>query len=165
MFKYNCFDDVYELTSKPAQFIKKCSPKVLLNTAYDKPVYVEGDLIQIDKNGSYTSTYMNFEGIPKGKPKIIKDFKPNDYSYYFIKINVKSYTCKHNTDAFPLIKQTGIMYLDKTMFDSINEHYNIEYDFMCGYYFDEGFNDNIKQLANDLYELRDELKQQTTVRR
>ena len=162
MFKYNCFDDVCELTSKPAQFIKKCSPKVLLNTAYDKPVYAEGDLIQIDKNGSYTSTYMNFEGIPKGKPKVIQTFEPDKYCYYFIKINIKSYTSKHNTDAFPLIKQTGIMYLDKTMLDAINEHYNVEYDFICGYYFDEGFNDNIKKLAGDLYQLRDELKQQNS---
>ena len=162
MFKYDCFDGVYEISSKPAQFIKKCSPKVLLNTAYDKPVYAEGDLIQIDKNGSYTSTYMNFEGIPKGKPKIIQTFEPESYSYYFIKINIKAYTSKHNADAFPLIKQTGIMYLDKTMFESINEHYNIDYDFICGYYFDEGFNTNIKRLANDLYQLRDELKQQNS---
>ena len=160
MFKYNCFDDVYELTSKPAQFIKKCSPKVLLNTAYDRPVRAKGDLIQIDKNGSYTSTYMSFEGVPRGRPKKIKTFEPNDYSYYFIKINIKSYASKHNADAFPLIRQTGIMYLDKTMFESINEHYNIDYDFICGYYFDEGFNTNIKRLADDLSRLRDELKQQ-----
>ena len=105
---------------------------------------------------------MNFEGIPKGKPKIIQTFEPESYSYYFIKINIKAYTSKHNADAFPLIKQTGIMYLDKTMFESINEHYNIDYDFICGYYFDEGFNTNIKRLANDLYQLRDELKQQNS---
>ena len=44
------------------------------------------------------------------------------------------------------------------MLINLLEHYDLEYEFISGYYFDEGFNDNIKRLARDLYELREYYK-------
>ena len=158
MHQYNCYQDVPQLAGKPAAFIKQCAPKVCLQTAFKQPQNISGNLVQIDKNGSYSATYTQFSGIPKGAPKVITNFTPNNYDYYYILININSYSCKHSEDRFPLLLNTGEFFTDKNMFEFITEHYNIDYTFISGYYFNEGFNDNIKTLANDLYNLRLELK-------
>ena len=68
MYSYHCYDDVPQLAGKPAVFIKQCAPKICIQAAFRKPVYAEGSLVQIDRNGSYTATYTEFAGIPKGVP-------------------------------------------------------------------------------------------------
>ena len=158
MHKYNCYQDVPQLAGKPAVFIKQCAPKVCLQTAFKQPQNISGNLVQIDKNGSYSATYTQFSGIPKGTPKVITNFTPEQYDYYYILININSYSCKHNEDRFPLLLNTGELFVDKNMFDFITEHYNIDYTFISGYYFNNGFNNNIRTLANDLYNLRLQLK-------
>ena len=69
MTRYYCYEGVPKLAGKPATFIKECAPKICVQPAFNKPQRVTGSLVQIDKNGSYTATYTQFQGIPKGEPK------------------------------------------------------------------------------------------------
>ena len=159
MHKYECYKNVYQLSGKPAIFISKCAPKITVSPAFGEVQDVSGDLCSIDKNGSYTSVYRDFDGIPCGKPKILQNFdNVNAYDMYYVYIDIRSMKCKHKEDRFPTIARLGPNFVSKTVLINLLEHYEIEYEFISGYYFDEGFNTNIRRLAIDLYELREYYK-------
>ena len=158
MHKYGCFDNVYELSGKPAKFIKKCAPKVIIAPAFNSRQTQTGDFVCVDKIGSYTSIYTKIQGIPCGKPKIITEFdEENNYDDYYICVNITNFTLKHSEMRFPQFS-IGINYFSKISFENVLKHYNIEYDFVSGYYFNEGFNNNLARLATDLFAIRAELK-------
>ena len=171
MLRYHCYDDVPELAGKPATFIKQCAPKICVQPAFNEPLYKTGSLVQIDKNGSYSATYAQFNGIPKGEPKLMTsmDFinretfdglrpAPRKWDYFYVLINVESFKCKHAEDRFPILTSTGPFFCDKNTLEFITTHYDVQYSFISGYYFNEGFNTNIKTLAYDLYQMRLNLK-------
>lgn len=160
MQRYKCYDDVPELAGKPATFIQLCAPKICVQPAFNVPQRVTGSLVQIDKNGSYSATYAQFDGIPKGDPKVMtsEDFNNRDaFAYYYVLIDVESFKCKHD-DRFPILTSTGPFFCDKNTLEFIATHYDVQYSFVSGYYFNEGFNTNIKTLANDLFQIRLNLK-------
>ena len=160
MTRYYCYEGVPKLAGKPATFIKECAPRICVQPAFNKPQKVTGSLVQIDKNGSYTATYTQFQGIPKGEPKPMTstDFINRDmWDYFYVLINVESFKCKHE-DRFPILTSTGHFFCDKNTLEFITTHYDVQYSFVSGYYFNEGFNKCILQLAQDLYALRQELK-------
>ena len=161
MYSYHCYDDVPQLSGKPAVFIKQCAPRICIQPAYRKPVHVTGNLVQIDRNGSYSATYTEFEGIPKGAPKVVDPEMWSEIkcsaTYYYVLIDVHSARCRHLDDRFELVT-TGQTFIDRNMLEFIEQHYDVDYTFISGYYFDSGFNTNIKRLATDLYRLRQQLK-------
>ena len=159
MHRYDCYKNVYQLAGKPAIFISKCAPKITVSPAFGTPQDVSGDLCSIDKNGSYTSVYRDFDGIPCGKPKILHSMNDiHAYDMYYVYVDITSMKCKHKEERFPTLDRIGPTFLSKTMLLNLVKHYDIEYEFLSGYYFDEGFNDNIKRLARDLYDLREYYK-------
>jgi hypothetical protein len=83
----------------------------------------------------------------------MQQFDPKINGYYYVAINVTSYTCKHSSDPFPLLATTGLHYLDKYMFNLICEHYDIKYEFVTGVCF-QSFNTKLRDLINKLYALR-----------
>jgi hypothetical protein len=156
--KFGCFDNIPELRGFVADFIRKCQHPPLIGPAFNKPVRVEGDLVQFDRSGSYTSTYVRIQMLPIGEPHVITDFAAVKYTKaYFIKINLTYFRCLYREDPFPMITETGIMYVDDIWLHSVNDHYYIEYYFISGYWFDEGPN-KLQQLARDLWDLRMKLK-------
>ena len=159
MHKYNCFDNVYELCGKPAEFIAKCAPKIVCAPAFGKKQEESGDFVCLDKIGSYTSTYTAVQGIPCGKPKILQNMDNlENYADYYLFLDITSLKCKHSEERFPTLKTTGSTFLSKIIFENLLKHYDIEYNFISGYYFDEGFNTNLARLATDLFEIRNDLK-------
>ena len=161
MHKYKCYDNVYELGGKPAIFISKCAPKIAVQPAFHEKQDVKGDLVSLDKNGSYTSIYRDFDGIPCGKPKILTNElweKRDEFNTYYVYIDIVSMKCKHTEERFSTISNLGPNFLHKTIFENLLKHYDLEYKFISGYYFDEGFNNNIKKLAMELYDLREYFK-------
>ena len=160
MTRYYCYEGVPKLAGKPATFIKECAPRICVQPAFNKPQRVTGSLVQIDKNGSYTATYTQFQGIPKGEPKPMTstDFTNRDmWDYFYVLINVESFKCKHE-DRFPILTSTGHFFCDKNTLEFITTHYDVQYSFVSGYYFNEGFNHGIIELAQDLFQMRQELK-------
>ena len=100
-----------------------------------------------------------------GKPKVITDWNDtrSTADYYYILINVKSFKCKHTDDRFPMITKPGKLYCDKVYFESLNKHYDIDYEFISGLYYNEGFNTKIRDITARLYETRQKLKQNGSV--
>jgi hypothetical protein len=150
LFQNNCFTGVYQLTGKPRDFIKLCCHAPYIMTQHNQRIKRIGDIVQIDRNGSYPSTYASFKGIPLGKPKSFYGQIPT-CDYYFVQIQIFSYKCKHCEDYFPILKSTGIQFYDKTMFELILERYYVDYKIIDGYAFDEGFNTNISEVTRRLY--------------
>jgi hypothetical protein len=124
MHKYECFKNVYQLSGKPAIFIANCAPKITVSPAFGEVQDVSGDLCSIDKNGSYTSVYRDFEGIPCGKPKILQNLEDiNAYDMYYVYIDILSMKCKHSEERFPTIDRLGPNFLSKTMLINLVKHY------------------------------------------
>ena len=116
MHKYECFKNVYQLSGKPAIFISNCAPKITVSPAFGEVQDVSGDLCSIDKNGSYTSVYRDFDGIPCGKPKILQTLdNVNAYDMYYAYIDILSMKCKHSEERFPTISRLGPNFVSKTM--------------------------------------------------
>jgi hypothetical protein len=61
-------------------------------------------------------------------------------------------------DPFPLLRDVGFLYIDKVMFDAICQRYTWEYTWISGYGFNEGFSYNIHEVAQNLWDMRMELK-------
>jgi hypothetical protein len=152
-----CFNDVPALAGVVCDFIRRCQAPILLGPAKGEKVRVEGDIVQIDRRGSYCAAYHDFQGIPRGAPITIRrDLET--YDYFYILVSVVSFSPKQD-DPFPLLKETGRMYMDKNLFDAIGRSYNWQWEFICGYGFEEGFNCTIQDVAAKLWRIRSELKE------
>jgi hypothetical protein len=139
--------DVPHLCGYLASQINWCRPSILLGCK-TYPLKVEGDLVCVDRNGSYTSVYTSFPGIPVYGPTIKR---PESPGYYYVKINVLSLGCNHE-DPFPVV-HLGINWVDKTTLEFVDEHYIWVYEIIGGWYFKE-IRNPLQSLAFKLWELR-----------
>ena len=126
---------------------------------------VNKKLADFDGVSLYPSAMNRMLGFLMGLPKIIKTFEPEKYDGYFIKIKV---TKVKKSYEFPLVSfkdENGIrqftndvvgkhIFVDKTYLEDLVEFQGIEYEFLQGYYFDEGRNDKIKETIKYLFEQR-----------
>lgn len=91
------------------------------------------------------------------------------YDAFFIEVNISKLDCKSPKPyRFSHVfkregkKCTKILYnepvdryyIDKIALMDLIEFYDIEYEFIRGYYFDEGFNNKINDFVNTLFDLR-----------
>jgi hypothetical protein len=147
-----CLECVPELSGFLSKQIRECLQSPFLGTPDGKKIYIEGELIQIDRNGSYPATYVSMPGIPQGMPSA--KFNPAA-AYYYEKIRVKSFRCKHSKDPYPLLNSTGEFWLDKTTIECINEHYEWEKEVICGWYFKKIHDmTSFRQLTQKLWDFR-----------
>jgi hypothetical protein len=137
----------------PAQQIKRCEAKIICGSGTPYPFKMEGDFVSLDRNGSYTSVYTTFPGIPIGKPTF-KRPEENPDAYYYIKVAVLEFRCKHEKDPFPLLTRPGIHWMDKVMFELIDSHYEWQYEILGGWYFKNQFENTISEKARDLWKLK-----------
>jgi hypothetical protein len=157
---YGSFEKIPRMRGFLADFIRACQHPPIIGPPNNEPIKVEGDLVQVDRCGSYTSVYSKMKGIPTGDPLLIVNWPGvviEEKSYYFAKIDIKSFKCKHAQDPYPMITEPGIMFVDKTWMECLFAHYDMEYSFICGYYF-RGVQNTIRGLAEDLWALRMKLK-------
>jgi hypothetical protein len=153
-----CFAGVPVLCGPPAEFIRLCQASPLVQSRNDRPVSITGRIQQVDRKGSYCAVYTQFQGIPKGVPKTMLTFEPEEWDYFYICVDVRSFTHKDDEDPFPLLQKLGMQYMDKVMFDAISQRYTWDFKWLSGYGFNEGFNMNIKEVAKRLWDLRMNLK-------
>jgi hypothetical protein len=164
--KHGGYKGVMGLRGTPAEFIRKCLCPIVLGAPHDRPIRVEGDLCQYDRKSSYPSVYTCFPGIPIGKPIEIDGKKglsqlndeydpddPEDQCHFYVCLDIKSYRSLHADDPYPMLTHPGLRYMDRTQYELIMKHYEVDYDFVSGYYF-EGYNRAIGKLAMRLFNMR-----------
>jgi hypothetical protein len=117
-------------------------------------------MMQIDRRGSYTATYRDFLGIPKGKPIVIRndeEWRNGGWDYYYVSIKIERLRARVHT-GFPLPVENGVNWVDKVFFEHLYETHCMGFTFLQGYGFREGFNTKIRDVAVKLWTIRTELK-------
>ena len=134
-------------------------------TIDQKQNIVQQQLADFDGVSLYPSAMFRMDGFLQGLPKIIETFEPDKYDGYFIKIKITNVGKWFN---FPLISfkdENGIrqftndcvgreIFVDKTYLDDLIKFQEVEYEFIQGYYFNEGRNSKINKVIQHLFNQR-----------
>ena len=170
--KYGCFNGCYELSGKPQNFIQRCVSGGRTMTAENKKQYIEGKIQDFDAVSLYPSAMNIMDGVPLGIPKIIPENvsieQLMNYDTFFVEINIKKIECKskepykfgqvfrRNEAGSKIFDNNPVnnFYIDKIGLMDLMEFYEIEFEVIRGYYFDEGFNTKINDFINGLFNLR-----------
>ena len=158
---YGCYDGCYLLSGKTQNFIQRCVSGGRTMTANNEKQYITGRIQDFDAVSLYPSSMSIKDGVPRGKPKVIPDDCDHEqlmsYDTFFIEINIHSISCKsnrpykfghifkHNEAGSKIYCNESVehYYVDKITLMDLIDFYDIEYELIRGYYFDEGFNNKI----------------------
>ena len=170
--KYGCFDGCYQLSGKPQNFIQRCVSGGRTMTASNQKQYIEGRIQDFDAVSLYPSAMYVMDGVAKGKPKILPQNIDHDqlmkFDTFFIEININEIKCKsdkpykfgqvfrRNDKGSKIFDNDPVsnFYIDKIALMDLIEFYDIKYEIIRGYYFDEGFNKKINEFILGLFNLR-----------
>jgi hypothetical protein len=168
-----CYDKVVEIGGVPQSFIQetvvggRCMVANNIKNHRSNDGHIDNDF---DAVSLYPSA-MSRMGFLKGIPKVIETFEPNKYDGYFIEIEILHVGIKRDFPLASYIRDDGVrdftndmvgkrMKVDKTTLEDLIEFQKIEYKFIKGYYFNDGFNyqiqDTIKYLFNQRLKLKKE---------
>ena len=174
--KQHCYDDVYELSGIIRMFIEKCIVGGRVMTANNEKIIIREsenrETDDFDAVSLYPSAMVRLYGFLKGKPKVLKDLSMdflNSCDGYFIEIKITKIGKKR---AFPITNfkngngvrlftndcEGRTMYVDKITLEDLIEFQDVSFTILRGYYFNEGFNDKIKEVIQFLFQKRLELK-------
>ena len=138
-------------------------------TNSNKQYHVKKKIANFDACSLYTSAMYFMEGFLKDRPKVLNDksyefLKQQDW--YFARIKIIKLnkhlgfplTSKLNEDSgvryFINEMDNGIIYIDKVGLEDIITFHEAEFEIIDGYYYDQGRNNTINHVIEDLYNLR-----------
>lgn len=166
-----CYDDVFQLSGIPQAFMQKCVVGGRVMCANNQKISTTINMSDFDAVSLYPSAMKRMPGFLKGLPKIINfgfdELQTKDG--YFVEIKITS-VGKHR--SFPLTSYTnekGIrnftndmvgrtMFVDKITLEDMIHFQEVEFDIIRGYYFDEGYNNTINQVIEQIFNKRLMLK-------
>ena len=169
-----CYDGVLELSGTPRAYIQQALVGGRCMTADNKKHHIEQKLQDFDAVSLYPSAMTRLHGFLKGVPKVIPD---DSLTYEFIKqkdgyfIDVEFNTDVKINRHFPLLScknehgirnftnniKNEIFTVDNYTLEDVIEFHGIDvsdFKIIRGYYFDEGFNNKIKDKINFLFNER-----------
>ena len=150
-FRNGCFDGIYAFSGIVKAFAKRCIHGGLIKTLYDGCFTVD-NIKCYDINSSYGTSMNTMLGIPKGMPKPFYKSIPENACYAFIQLNISNIR-NDKLGRYSFI-QEGINFVDSILYDEIKKYIDCDIEIINGYYFYEGFNDNINSFSRKLFELR-----------
>jgi len=171
MLKSGCYEGVYELNGVPQRFIQKTVVGGRTMCANNTKREITGKRISdFDGVSLYPSAMKRMDGFLIGKPKVIRtlDYETiKKYDGYFIELKITNIPIKR---SFPLASEKnkdgirmfsndikGHIFVDKIQLEDLIEFHGLtpnDFKIIRGYYFDEGFNNNINSAINYLFETR-----------
>ena len=177
MIKSGVYNNCYKISGIPQAFIQKCVVGGKVMTRRNEKFIIEKDTADYDMTSMYPSAMAAMDGILMGTPKLITEDKRNDeylnsIDGYFIKV-----FCINNSEKildFPMlsiVNDEGIrqytndtkgktFYLDKTMYEDAKSFLGLKFNILCGYYYDEGRNPQIKETIKHLFNQRLKMKKE-----
>ena len=176
----DCFKDCYSISGVPQIFIQKSLVGGRCMTRNNEKQYIKADIkknnyiMDFDAVSLYPSAMYRMPGFLKGLPKVLNTTDYNiikNYDGYFLEIKIKKVNIKRD---FPLLSYKDdngvrnfnndmvdkIIFIDKIALEDAIKFQNIEFEIIRGYYFDEGFNNNINKVIKNLFEERLKMKKQ-----
>jgi hypothetical protein len=166
LVRQGCYKEVLKMCGIPRAFIQKCIVGGRTMCAENKKHHIKDKLLaDFDAVSLYPSGMARMTGFLKGKPKIITNFEPHKYDGYFICIRVKkinkrlqfplcSYIDEKGVRVFTNDLDGRIIYIDKVGLEDFIHYQQAEYEFINGYYYDEGHNTQIKETIQYLFTQR-----------
>lgn len=168
------YEGCYKICGVSQDFIRRACHGGRVMVSDNKKVHVKNKKISdFDAVSLYPSAMYRLNGYLKGIPKLITssiDWFNQDY--YYVEIEITGIKIKR---SFPLIsikdEKTGIknytndvigkvIVVDKITLEDLINFQGIEYKFIRGYYFNNGFNPKIKEVIEFMFNERIKLKKQ-----
>ena len=175
MVENGAYNGLYELSGNIREFIARSVYGGRVNV-YEpvkcKILQPEGGISDFDGVSLYPSSMCRLckeVGLPIGEAKQIinKDFLNKDY--YIIKIKITKINKQQKNPFIAIRSKNGInyvnnitsptlVYVDKITLEDYIKFHEIEYEFLDGIYWNEGYNKLLGGLVEDLFEARKEYK-------
>ena len=128
----------------------------------------ECKISDFDAVSLYPSAMNRMDGFLQGKPKVIEEnFEniKNKVDGYFVEIKILELNKNYNFPMASYMTDKGIrnftndlvgrhIYLDKYGLEDLDKYQDIKYEFIKGYYFDEGRNNKINEVIKYVFEQR-----------
>ena len=169
-----CYKGVYQLGGIAQAFIQKCVVGGRVMCSNNNKTIVGGKINDFDAVSLYPSAMKRMEGFLQGLPEVITNFNYEDLKMkdgYFVEIKIKSVGIKRNFPLASYITEEGIrhwtndlvgrnIYIDKIALEDLIEFQKVDFDIVRGYYFNEGFNEEINYVIEKIFNERKKLKAQ-----
>ena len=170
--KRGCYEDTFSCGGVVREFINRClvgGRTMLKNNQKQMKIIKTADY---DAVSLYPSAMKRMRGFLRGQPKVITpDIDWENQDGFFVQLRLTDIK-KHRQFPMMSINKDGIrkftdyvedyegkyIYVDREMFEIFKEYHHIEYEFIRGYYFDEGFNTSINTVIEEVFNNRLEAK-------
>ena len=164
-----CYENVYQMSGKPREFIQKCVVGGRTMTNSNKKWKVNGGkLADFDACSLYPSAIFQMDGFLMGKPNIIKntDLKTClNHDGVFARCVITDLKIKRQFPLGSYMTEDGTrnfsndlfgkeLYLDKQSILDLQEFQQVELKIIDGYYYDSGRNPTCKSVIRYLYDTR-----------
>ena len=173
MLNNKVFDDVCEVSSIPRDYIMKCMVGGRTMCANNEKDHIIARLQDFDATSLYPSAMYRLGGYLKGNPKVLTelnyDFLKN-CDGYFIQIKVKKVNKNYSFPQMSYINDDGVrvftnepkenLYVCKFALEDLIEFHDIEFEIIDGYYYDEGRNNNLRDVINFVFNERLKMKKE-----
>lgn len=176
LIKEGCYKDVYQLEGTIRAFVQKSIIGGRVCTKENKKWHLKERVQDFDAVGLYMTSMNRIDGFMKGQVKIIKDLcysKIKEYDYYCVEIFIKNQDIKNydipmmtfiDDDLKKRIWTNNLIgkqiTIDKTTLEDYIKYYNIEFDIIKGVYWNNGFNNIVKETMKKLFEERKKYKKE-----
>ena len=176
LVKEGCYRGVKKLEGTIRAFVQQSIIGGRVCTKNNKKWHLKEPIQDFDAVALYPTAMNKIKGFPIGNPKIIKNLlyeQIKDYDHYVVEILItsqgeKDYDIPMMTyyDS-KLYKRTwtnnmlGIQTIvDKTTLEDYINYYNIKFDIIQGIYWNEGFNNKVCSVIENLFENRKKYKEE-----
>lgn len=164
-----CYIGVNELSGVSQMFIQKCVVGGRVMCANNEKVKLSGTrIMDFDAVSLYPSAMKRMDGFLKGLPKVIENVNYDNLKNkdgYFIEIKINSVGIKRKFPLLSYVNENGIriftndivgrnVYVDKTTLEDAIKFQKITFEIIRGYYFDEGLNNTINNVIDNIFNER-----------
>ena len=168
LVREGCYNGVLKISGVPRHFIQRCVVGGrTMCSRNEKHIIKDQPLADFDAVSLYPSAMSRMSGFPIGKPKIINDFNAikNTADAYYICIKVTKIKKQYNFPCMSVLTDEGIrnftndlvgktLYVDNISLEDVVRFQGLEYEFINGYYYDEGMNNKINTVIRHLFNQR-----------
>ena len=180
MTKEGVFDGVEKAHGVTRDFIQKCVVGGRVCMSDNKPKVVDEDLCDADATSLYPSAMVRLLGYVMGFAKGIKaeqlanqaELKETmkDVDMYYVRIRIDRVGKHYKTPLLSYVDENGTrqwddttatgrcIYVDKIGLEGMVQFHDIDYTVIAGVYYNEGFNNKVCQVVEQLFAARLEQK-------
>jgi hypothetical protein len=166
------YDNCYKISGVAQDFIRRSAHGGRVMTSENKKFHIVDKILSdFDAVSLYPSAMHRLPGYIQGIPKLITNQDWFNQDYYFVEIEI---TNIKTIRSFPLVSiksDNAIknytndvigkkLVVDKITLEDLIKFQGIEYKFIRGYYFNDGFNPKIKEVIEFMFNERIKLKKQ-----